>query len=136
MARIIISRKKEWSNRARKFGVYVDGEKKETILNGEIKDVEVPAGKHKIMFKVDWCSSPELEIDVKEEKSKTVEVSGFKANAWLLIAMYVVLGIYFISEFFLQQRFKVVMYLVFPIALAYIYYLTLGRKKYLEVKEL
>jgi len=121
MARIIISRKKEWSNRARKFGVYVDGEKKETILNGEIKDVEVPAGKHKIMFKVDWCSSPELEIDVKEEKSKTVEVSGFKANAWLLIAMYVVLGIYFISEFFLQQRFKVVMYLVFPIALAYIY---------------
>lgn len=136
MARIIISRKKEWSNRARKFGVYVDGEKKETILNGEIKDVEVPAGKHKIMFKVDWCSSPELEIDVKEEKSKTVEVSGFKANAWLLIAMYVVLGIYFISEFFLQQRFKVVMYLVFPIALAYIYYLTLGRKKYLEIKEL
>jgi len=136
MARIIISRKKEWSNRARKFGVYIDGEKKDTISNGEIKDIEVPAGKHKLIFKVDWCSIPELEIDVKEVKSKTVEVSSFKANSWLLIGMYIILAVYFISEFFLQQRFKGIMYLVFPILLVYIYYLTLGRKKYLEINEL
>jgi hypothetical protein len=136
MARIIISRKKEWSNRARKFGVYIDGEKKDTVLNGEIKDIEVPAGKHKIMFKVDWCTSPEIEIELKEDKSKTVEVSSFKANSWLLIGMYIILAVYFISEFFLQQRFKGIMYLVFPIVLVYIYYLTLGRKKYLEINQL
>jgi hypothetical protein len=136
MARIIISRKKEWTNRARKFGVYVDGEKKDTILNGEIKDIEVTAGKHKLMFKVDWCSSPELEVEVKEEKSKTVEVSGFKANKWLLILSYIIVGVYFFSEFILHKDMKVIMYLVIPIFLVYLYYLTLGRKKYLEIEVL
>lgn len=136
MARIIISRKKEWTNRARKFGVYIDGEKKDTIMNGEIKDLEVTPGKHTLMFKVDWCSSPELEIDVKEEKSKTVEVAGFKANKWLMILLYIILGVYFISEFVFHKDMKSIMYLVFPIFFVYLYYLTLGRKKYLVIEEL
>jgi hypothetical protein len=136
MARIIISRKKEWTNRARKFGVFIDGEKKDTISNGEIKDIEVTPGKHKLIFKVDWCSSPELEFEAKEEKSKTVEVSGFKANKWLLILSYIILGVYFFSVFILQKDMKAIMYFIIPIFLVYLYYLTLGRKKYLEINEL
>ena len=36
MGKLIISRKKEWNNKGRKFGVYIDGEKKDIIGNGEI----------------------------------------------------------------------------------------------------
>ena len=42
MAKIILSRKKEWANRARKFTIFIDGEKKDTISNGEMT---VPAPK-------------------------------------------------------------------------------------------
>lgn len=136
MAKIILSRKKEWANRARKFTIFIDGEKKDTISNGEIKEIELAPGKHKILLKVDWFSSPELEVDVKEERAKTIEVCGFKANRWLMPLMYIVLGIYFISAFVFKKEFKEIMYLVIPIALVYIYYLTLGRKKYIEITEL
>ncbi len=136
MAKIILSRKKEWANRARKFNVFIDGEKKDTISNGEIKEIELTPGNHKILMKVDWCSSPELEVDVKEERAKTIEVCGFKANRWLMPLMYIILGVYFISAFILKKDFKEIIYLVFPVALVYIYYLTLGRKKYIEITEL
>ncbi|MGE0089738.1 MAG: hypothetical protein AB7S50_09735 [Bacteroidales bacterium] len=136
MAKIILSRKKEWANRARKFNVFIDGEKKDVIGNGEIKEFELTPGNHKIFLKVDWCSSPELDIYLNEERAKTIEVCGFKANRWLMPLMYGILGIYFISVFVLKKDIKEIMFLVFPIALVYIYYLTLGRKKYIEITEL
>lgn len=136
MAKIILSRKKEWVNRARKFNVFIDGEKKDSIANGEIKEIELNPGKHKIMLKVDWCSSPELELNLKEEKSKTVEVCSFKANRWLFPIMYVVIGIYFISVFILKKDIKELMYIVLPIAAVYFYYLTFGRKKYIVIEEI
>lgn len=136
MAKIILSRKKEWANRARKFTIFIDGEKKDTISNGEIKEIEMNPGKHRILLKVDWFSSPELEVDVKEERAKTIEVYGFKANRWLMPLMYIILGIYFISAFVFKKEFKEIMYLVIPVALVYVYYLTLGRKKYIEIEEL
>jgi len=134
MAKIILSRKKEWVNRARKFNVFIDGEKKDTITNGEIKEIELDPGKHKIMLKVDWCSSPELELDLKEEKSKTIEVCSFKANRWLFPIMYVVIGIYFISAFIFKKEIKELMYVILPVAAVYIYYLSFGRKKYIEIE--
>ncbi len=59
MGKLIISRHKEWQNRGRKFGVYIDGEKVDELV-----------------------------------------------------------------------------YLVIPLFLVYLYYLTLGRKKYIEIKDL
>ncbi|OFX24615.1 MAG: hypothetical protein A2041_01145 [Bacteroidetes bacterium GWA2_31_9b] len=136
MARIILSRKKEWANRARKFNVFIDGEKKDTIANGEIKEIELDPGKHKIMLKVDWCSSPELELDLKEEKSKTIEVCSFKANRWLMPILYIIVGIYFIAKFVYKIDLTIVLYLVLPLTLVYIYYLSFGRKKYIEIEEI
>ncbi|MFP4025678.1 MAG: hypothetical protein ACLFVR_14240, partial [Thiohalospira sp.] len=64
MGKLIISRRKEWQNRGRKFGVYIDGEKVDVIENGAIKEMELEPGKHTLKFKIDWCSSPEKEIEV------------------------------------------------------------------------
>ncbi|HAN18922.1 MAG: hypothetical protein A2X13_12000 [Bacteroidetes bacterium GWC2_33_15] len=136
MAKIILSRKKEWANRARKFNIFIDGEKKDTISNGEIKELELEPGKHEIVLKVDWCSSPVLETELKEEKSKTIEIRGFKANRWLMPVLYIVVIIYFIARVVFKIELVEVLYVVLPLSLVYLYYLTFGRKKYIEIEEI
>lgn len=63
MSKLIISRKKEWQNRARKYKIYIDGEQKDIIENGKIKEMDLEPGKHQVQLKIDWCSSPEMEFD-------------------------------------------------------------------------
>lgn len=136
MGKLIISRRKEWQNRGRKFGVYIDGEKFDVIENGAIKELELEPGKHKVKFKIDWCSSPEEEIEVPENKAKSIEVSGFKLGKWLFPVFYVVLALFFLIKVFLDKTIDELVYVVLPLFVVYLYYLTFGRKKYIEIKEL
>ncbi|MEA2105765.1 MAG: hypothetical protein U9P82_03465 [Bacteroidota bacterium] len=136
MGKLIISRRKEWQNRGRKFGVYINGEKVDVIENGAIKELELEPGKHKVKFKIDWCSSPEEEIEVPENKAKSIEVSGFKLGRWLFPVFYVILALFFLIKVFLDKTIDELIYVVIPLFLVYLYYLTFGRKKYIEIKEL
>ena len=136
MAKIIVKRKNEWNNRGRKYWVHIDGEKKETISNGEIKEIELEPGKHKIIAKIDWMSTSELEFELTEERSKTFEISSFWASKWLFLLLYISFGIYFVSKIVLKLEYKEFLYVVFPVLLILLYYLSFGRKKYLEIKEL
>jgi len=136
MGKLIISRKKEWNNKGRKFGVYIDGEKKDIIGNGEIKELEIEPGKHTLWFKVDWCSSPEVEIEIPAEKSKTVEVGGYKAARWVLPVFYVIFLAYFLMQVLLKQTVRELLYLTIPLVAVVLYYLTFGRKKFIVVEEL
>lgn len=136
MGKLIISRRKEWQNRGRKFGVYIDGEKVDVIENGAIKEMELEPGKHTLKFKIDWCSSPEKEIEVPGDKSKSVEVSGFKLGKWLFPVFYLVLALFFLAKILWDKTIDELVYIVIPLFVVYLYYLTFGRKKYLEIKEL
>ncbi|MEE4197688.1 MAG: hypothetical protein V2I54_08595 [Bacteroidales bacterium] len=136
MAKLILSRRKEWQNRGRKFGIYIDGEKADVLENGEIKELELDPGKHTVKFKMDWMSSPEKELEISEEKSKSVEVSGFKLGKWLYPLFYLVLALFFIIKVFLEKTIDELVYIMIPLLAVYLYYLTIGRKKYLEIKEL
>jgi len=136
MSRLIISRKKEWLNRGRKYNIYVDGDKVETITNGEVKELDMESGNHRVQFKMDWCSSPDLEIEIPEEKSKSLEVSGFKLARWVLPLLYIIFGIYFIGKIAFQVEIKELIYAAIPLIAIMLYYLSLGRKKYLVAEVL
>ncbi len=136
MGKLIISRRKEWQNRGRKFGVYIDGEKVDVIENGAIKELELEPGKHTLKFKIDWCSSPDRAIEIPENRSKSVEIRGFKLGRWLFPVFYVVLALFFLIKVFLDKTIDELVYVVIPLFVVYLYYLTFGRKKYIEIKEL
>mgnify|MGYP006299421999 CR=1 FL=1 len=123
MGKLIISRRKEWQNRGRKFGVYINGEKVDVIENGAIKELEIEPGKHKVKFKIDWCSSPEEEIEVPENKAKSIEVSGFKLGRWLFPVFYVILALFFLIKVFLDKTIDELVYVVIPLFVVYLYYL-------------
>jgi len=136
MSKLIISRKKEWYNKARKFKIFIDGEKKDTIENGEVKELEVESGKHNVQFKMDWCSCPVVEMEIPEDKSKTLEVSGFKMARWIYPLLYILFGAYVIAKLAFQLEIKEIIYAIIPLVAIMLYYLSFGRKNYLVTKEL
>jgi hypothetical protein len=67
MPNLRIIRSAEFSNRIRSFRLYLDGTKIGDIANGEIKDFEITPGRHRLIAKIDWTTSNEIEFEVAEQ---------------------------------------------------------------------
>lgn len=129
MATIRLTRKNEPINILRNYRVFIDEQEVGTIANGTTKDFITTADQHIITIKIDWCSSPDMLINVGENEIIYMKVGGFKNNKLLLS-----LGFSFIALSFILAQFtyfEYALFLVLPMLIGLIYYLTLGRKKYL-----
>ena len=83
MAEIVVRRASTaWQDRYRAFKVFVDGERRGSIASGSELGVEVAPGTHAVQLKLDWCSSPIVEIEVAANKTKIVDC-GSNANPFL-----------------------------------------------------
>ena len=136
MTKVKFKRTSEWNNRARAFGLYINNEKIGTIGNGEAKEFDLAPGKHQLIAKIDWCQSQVLEFEIQKDQTKTIELAGFKYGN-LIIPLFAVI---FLSHFVLKIVFDVRSLYVFELAVSLfiypLYYLTLGRKRYIRIKEL
>ena len=133
MASIIINRTSEYLNRLRNCDVYIDGKKVDTISNGETKKFNISAGQHSILTKIDWCSSQTLLVDINDNETKSFKVGGFKNGNWLIPAALVIPILSSIASRLFD--FNYLFYLIIPIFLLMVYYMTLGRRQYLTLKE-
>lgn len=133
MAIIILNRTSEYVNRLSDYGVYIDGKKVGTIANGEIKEFNVSPGQHSIITKIDWCSSPSLTFDISDNEVKNFKVGGFKNAKWLMPTGLIIIILSYIVN--LLFDFEYLFYLVIPGFLIMIYYMTVGRKRYLTLTE-
>ncbi len=133
MATVIIERTSEYLNRLRNYGVYIDGEKVGTIANGETKEFTVSQGTHTIVTKIDWCSSTTIQFSISDDETKAFKVSGFKNAHWLMpAAIIIIISSYLVN---LKFGFDYSLYLTVPIFLLLLYYITVGRKRYLMLIE-
>ena len=131
MSKIQITRPDEYSNRARDFQLFIDGKPAGTIANNSTITIEVSPGNHMIQAKIDWCSSPELPIHLTSGTIQKVGVSGFKYGQYLRFAVFGILIFHFILN--AVYHFEYLILLAFPLFLFFVYYLTLGRSKYLNI---
>ena len=133
MATIRLKRTSEYNNRMRDYKIFIDGKQVGTIANGETKDFPTTVGQHIVTAKVDWCSSPELSIEPKESQTSSLKVGGFKYGQILMPIGIGLIVLHFILSKFAD--FDYIMFLVAPLFLLLVYYLTIGRKKYLTLEE-
>ncbi|MFN8339912.1 MAG: hypothetical protein U0T36_12935 [Saprospiraceae bacterium] len=133
MATIRLKRTSEYNNRMRDYKIFIDGKQVGTIANGETKDFPTTVGQHIVTAKVDWCSSPELSIELKESQTSSLKVGGFKYGQILMPIGIGLIVLHFILSKFAD--FDYIMFLVAPLFLLLVYYLTIGRKKYLTLEE-
>ena len=134
MATVKIERTKEYVNLLRNYKILIDGQSVGTIAYGESKEFNTIGGQYAVSAKIDWCSSPEILIDIKDHQTKILKVGGFKNGQYIMpiIAGLIILDL-LISNFI---DFRYTVFLVVPMGLMLIYYLTIGRNRYLTLTEL
>ncbi len=134
MAKIIIQRTNEVNNRFRNYNIYIDDKFMGKIANGQSVEFEMTDETHMVEARIDWCSSPTIIVSKKGREAKTIQVGGFKYAKWLMPVTLGIIGLHALfSNFF---NFDYFMFLILPAFLFIIYYLTIGRKKYLTIKEI
>ena len=145
MATLILSRTSQLANRFRKIKVF-DGDKLIAELDdGQTKEIELKHGEHSLSAKVDWLGSQELVIELKKETASKVEIgcyAGTNTTQHVLsfISILLLLGsIYFYGEVTLYIWLILVVLwvlrdLIMTKGRSFIYYLTVGRYKYLYLK--
>jgi hypothetical protein len=133
MATIKIQRTSEYNNRMRDYKIFVDGQQVGTISNGQTKEFTILAGRHRVAARIDWCSSPDVSITVQDNETKNLKVGGFKNGNLLMPLGLGIIVLHFILKS--MMGFNYAIFLVVPIFLLLVYYLTIGRKKYLTLIE-
>jgi hypothetical protein len=134
MATIKIQRKHEFINLFRDYRLFVDRQKIGSISDGQEKEFNVTSGKHLLVAKIDWCSSTTISFELNDNDTKSFTLSGFKNKLMRDIFSYGVL--FLVIVFSLSSSWDYVIFLIAPIFLIFVYDLTLGRKKYLTLKEI
>lgn len=142
MGKLIINRKKEWANRLKAYNLFIDGKQVGQIKNGEIKEFEIEDGAHQLEIQMGLCGSGVYNFEMLDGKNKMYQVSGFKHINWVnpLLGLTTVLAITYrrmaekgvVND---EYGIFIIMPLV-PLLLYFLYYITLGRKKYLRIRTL
>jgi hypothetical protein len=136
MAKIIIERNSEWNNKARKIGIYIDGEKVETINDGETLEFEVTTGTHELLAKIDWCGSKTLSMELSENEEKTIKLSGFKYSTIITPLIFGFMLAYYLSKYAFNLDMNFLIVCVALLFLYPLYFITLGKNSYLILQEL
>ncbi|MBZ9631415.1 DUF2846 domain-containing protein [Salegentibacter sp. LM13S] len=133
MCKLVVNRRSEWANRARKIGLYLDDQKIGAIANGEFKEFDLEPGNYKLKAKIDWCGSQLNDIEIKENELTKVELTGFSKNKWVLPILIVAQ----ISLLILSYRIEINDFLMIAFSagiLVYIIYpISFGRNHYLKL---
>ena len=135
MATIHIIRPNEYMNRYRDYGLYINEKKVAELSNNKTITHQLPPGRYTFQAKIDWCYSPKLTFEIAEGEAKTFTVSGFKSGRWLVPLSLAIILLNSLVSFMFKTNFYILFLLGFAIFGVFIYYITLGRKKYLTLKE-
>jgi hypothetical protein len=134
MATIKIERPGEYNNRMRNYKIFLDYQQTGTIANGEIKELTISTGQHKISAKIDWCSSREISFSIGDNETKNFKVGGFRNGDWIMRIAVGLIILHFIIKITLDINY--IIFLLVPVFFLFAYYLTIGRKKYLTLQEI
>ena len=139
MAKLIISRKREFVNWSSEYKIFLNGQEFGAISNGEKIEIDIPEGTSIIKAKINWMGSPDLPISVNNDESKFVSISVVKQVniVFGLMSLITLLIIIFRQQMRIDFPF-----LKLPVAIisscfiiASCYYMTIGRNKYIKIKE-
>ena len=134
MPTIRIQRTSEFQNLLRDYKLVIDGYEVGRIANGETKDFTTSIGQHTVTAKIDWCSSNDLVVDVRDNEVKILKLSGFKNDKWLFAIIFVIMMLNLVLS--VTFKFDIRVSLIFILFLLFLYTITIGRKKYLLLKEI
>lgn len=138
--KLVLTRKSEFVNRARGFRVLIDGQQAGIIRNGGAEEFHLAPGQHQVICKIDWCSSREYSIDIREGETVYLQVGSAMKYYWhLAIPLLIFLAINLYLSYTRQPKPIVFTYVLFASAAVVIgylvYYTVINRKGYLLLEK-
>jgi hypothetical protein len=134
MAIINIQRTHSFTNRWRDYEIVIDGKAVGMISPNETKAFDVSKGQHTVNAKIDWCSSPDLIVELDENQTQIIRVRELKPLEWMMRVSGGIIALHFLLKIFFGFEYLII--LVFPAFIFLVYILTLGRKRYLTISEI
>jgi hypothetical protein len=138
--KIILTRKGEWMNRARTFKVLIDEQRVGVIKNDSTEEYPVEDGTHTVRCTIDWCSSPSTTVELRPNEIVYLKVKSGLKYYWplfILLIAGVLMNLVFVGNPANRPAWSVYlrMVLLLPALLYIVYFLTLGRKRYLLIEK-
>ena len=133
MATVHVIRSREYVNSLRNYRVYLDNKPAGQLGNGGRMKIEVTPDPHLLQVKIDWGTSKAVEFDISENENRSFRVTGFRNSNWMVPAMLLLVLLAFVVNLFMVMMF--LYYLLLPAFLLIVYFLTFGRRRYLQLKE-
>jgi len=135
--KIVLNRKQEWINRLRTYRVLIDGKEVGSVRNGSAEEFMVTPGTHTVQSKVNWCSSGVYTADLRQDEIIYLKVSNGMKFYWVVFIF--ILAALLLRQFYYRISERtgwlapVQLVLILPSLCYLLYYLTIGRNKYLEL---
>ncbi|HSH50259.1 MAG TPA: hypothetical protein VK982_00905, partial [Bacteroidales bacterium] len=76
-----------------------------------------------------------FDVELTADSSKTIELSCYKLGRYLVPFLFGILGLALVLDYVFHVEVKFLFYLFIPPLLVSLYYSTIGRKKFIEIKE-
>ncbi len=139
-AKILLSRPKAWLNQSRPFKVYIDELEKGMIHNESLESYEVEPGNHSLQCKVAWYSSQDLKLNLGAGEIAYLRVSNGMKYYWhsfLILLVGISLNIMAVRQETEKPLWALLveMALILPAVSYMLFYMTIGRRKYLVLEE-
>jgi len=138
--KIILSRRSEWINRSRNITVYIDGNEAGRIRNGSTEEFLVSPGSHQLQCRIAWYSSPVIVVNMEPQEVEYLVVKSGMKYYWPLF--FLLLAGVLLNLLFTYRRDErpwwmllVQTLLILPALVYFLYYMTAGRKKYLQIEK-
>lgn len=134
MSKIIVQRDTEWANKARPVSIIMDGQRLGRIEDRQTIAFEIPEGEHEFSMKMDWCTSNKIQLNLEKEDMVHLRVEGFVFSKYFfpvaMIILLIYIGVYLTTGVNSVWLASLVMF-----SLGYLlFFLTIGRKYYLQLK--
>ena len=136
MATIRVIRARECVAWCKDYQIFIDGQLAGAVGYGETKEFPTTAGQHTVTAKIDWCSSPDISIDMSANETKSLTVRAFKYVNWFVAIWFVVFLLFVILLLRTREFLPLAWYfniLMIPFALILVYYFTIGKEKFLRL---
>jgi hypothetical protein len=85
---ISLTRDSGYADKVRDYRVMLDGSEIGRIADGESKTFVVPAGKHELRLKIDWCGSNTVDFDLSAGASAAFRCGSSLRRLKLVLGLY------------------------------------------------
>ncbi len=136
MGILLIKRKYEPASAMSAYTIYIDGEKRGSVRNGEAKELLLSPGHHTLRVRFRWWSSQPMSLEINQDK-KIVLISQKVESTYIIFLVIGMVIVYYLFKMIWKIDISLMLDFVGLYVIAYLFYFfVIERTNYLNIRQL